>query len=161
MNGEDYSLPLSFDILQEQGWSIYQGAFSNAVSEVGSEPVTLQLSQDDDIIGEVRLVSPTGETVPIDEGMVVGLSLNNRYSWEYDFYLPGSIGLYDSSYYIENTLNENNIPWQKTGNNAGTTYTITNEVDNGTGFNQYELRIELQDDTVTRITMQLKEGEIG
>ena len=159
LDGQELSLPVSLDVLEEYGWNVSQGAFSQHVDTVGSEPVTFQLRKDDENIGEIMLVSPTGEDVTLDEAMVVGLSLNYQNSWYYDFQLPGEIGMYESSYFIERALNNNGITWHKTGDNSGTEYVATSQVDNGTSYNQYEIRIEMQDDSVRRITMQLKQSE--
>lgn len=159
LDGEELSLPVSLDVLESHGWTLSQGAFSQHVDTVGSEPVTFSLRQEGEQIGEIMLVSPTGEDVTLDEAMVVGLSLNYDNSWYYDFQLPGEIGLYDSSYFIEKALNNNGISWHKSGDNSGTEYVMTSQVDNGTSYNQYELTIEMQDDSVNRITMQLKQSE--
>ena len=50
------------------------------------------------------------------------------------------------------------IEWTKHGNDAGTRYVVESAVENEYGYDDYVLRLELQDDYVERITMQLSQS---
>jgi long-chain acyl-CoA synthetase len=101
------------------------------------------------------VVSPTGEPVPVSEAIITGLYTDSESYW---YELNGGIYVGSSSWTVENALNEQGIEWTKHGNDAGTRYVVESAVENEYGYDDYVLRLELQDDYVERITMQLSQS---
>ncbi|MBE6111251.1 MAG: hypothetical protein E7194_12700 [Erysipelotrichaceae bacterium] len=156
LNGKYVALPLSMNEFMQEGWKVRTSAFSETADTVGSEPVSFHVETEwGEEICEVSVVSPTGEPVPVSEAIITGLYTDSESYW---YELNGGIYVGSSSWTVENALNEQGIEWTKHGNDAGTRYVVESAVENEYGYDDYVLRLELQDDYVERITMQLSQS---
>ncbi len=156
LNGKYVALPVSFKDFMQEGWKVRTSAFSDAAETVGSEPVSFHIETEwGEEICEVSVVSPTGEPVPVSDAIVTGLYTDSQSYW---YELNGGIYVGSSSWTVENALNEQGIEWTKHGNDAGARYIVESAVENEYGYDDYVLRLELEDDYVERITMQLSQS---
>ena len=156
LNGHYVKLPLKMSEFMQEGWKIRTSAFNETADTVGSEPVSFHIESEwGEEIAEVSVVSPTGEEVPVSEGLITGLFTDNESYW---YELNGGIYVGSSTWTVENALKEEGLDWVKRGNDEGSRYIIESAAENEYGYDEYVLRLELEDDYVERITMQLSQS---
>ena len=151
-------LPVTMNEFMENGWKIKSNVFSDDVTEVGADPVSFSIQNEwGDDLCEISVVSPTGETVPINEALIVGLSVaQGDYGWGE---LPGWVYLGSSVDSVEYTLRESGAEWTKRGDAEGVRYIVESAVENDYGYDRYTLRLNVEDISVERITMQLSRSQ--
>lgn len=153
MDQQYYAFPFQVSDLLNNGWEIRTSGFSGSIGEVGSEPAVIRMvSPWGDQNVELTVVSPNGETVPVEEATAVGLYISG---WGVDFNLPGYVGIGEGSYYLEDVFARSDVEWVKTGKNGASYYTVSADTDSGT----YSIDFEMQDDMVESITLQMQNGQ--
>lgn len=157
LNGKYVSLPVSMKDFMQEEWKVRTSAFSEGADTVGSDPVSFHIETEwGEEIAEVSVVSPSGEPVPVSEGIVVGLYTDNPNYW---YELNGGIYVGSSTWTVEEALKEEGLEWVKRGNELGSRYIIEAPAENEYGYDEYVLRLELEDDYVEKITMQLSQSQ--
>lgn len=155
LNGHYVKLPLKVNEFMQEGWKIRSSAFTETADTVGSEPVSLHVESEwGEEIAEISVVSPDGEEVPVSEGLITGLFTDNENYW---YELNGGVYVGSSSWTVEEALKTEGLEWVKRGNDEGSRYIIEAPAENEYGYDEYVLRLELEDDYVQRITMQLSQ----
>ena len=157
INGKYVSLPLKMSEFMQDEWRIRTSAFSETVDEIGTEPVSFHIESEwGEEIAEVSVVSPTGEPVPVEDALITGLYTDSESYW---YELNGGVYVGSSSWTVEDALKSQGIEWTKKGNDEGTRIIVEAPAENEYGYDQYVLRLELEDETVERITMQLSQSQ--
>lgn len=151
-------LPVTMNEFMENGWKIKSNVFSDDITEVGADPVSFGIQNEwGDDLCEISVVSPTGETVPLNEAVIVGLSISSN-----DYYygeLPGWVSLGSSVDSVEYALQDSGAEWTKRGDAEGVRYIVEADAENDYGFDKYTLRLNVDYDSVDRITMQLSRSQ--
>lgn len=153
--GDKYvRLPATMNEFMENGWKIRSNVFSDDITEVGADPVSFGIQNEwGEDICEISVVSPTGETVPINEAVIVGLSFGEgNYYWGE---LPGWISIGTDADNVEYTLQDSGAEWTKRGDADGVRYIVEADAENDYGFDKYTLRLNVENGAVERIIMQL------
>jgi hypothetical protein len=86
---------------------------------------------------------------------VIGISMKE--GDYYDFYIPGDISFFSSSWSVEYSLEDSDVTWTKTGTNGEVYYNIHKHLDDGSPYHEYDIDLRMEDDMVTEITMRLSE----
>ena len=149
-----YELPVNVSEFESQGWTITEHTFGDTIAEVGADPVTVTFSRWGNSF-DAMLVSPDGTPVSPDQAVVVAIGTTDSYFLQ----LPFDIYVGEYEYSVEDSLENSGVEWTKIGSNHSSEYRISSQVDNEIGYNQYDLKLRMQDDSLTSITMQLSKGE--
>ena len=153
VNEKVYRLPVSVSELISNEFELRGDSFTTTSNEVGEEPVTMLLVEDGYIVANALVVSPTGETVPIEDAMVVGIaSVPNGY-----FAIPDYLSTYSSETYLLDYFEYANISYEveRVSNNEKYYY-VHNVDDNETEYKNYTLRLRVVDGEIETIVMELK-----
>lgn len=157
VDGHYISLPVKYSDFMQEDWKVRSSAFSDDISSVGSQPVTLHIETEYGYdIADISLVSPTGEEVAIEDALITGISFDSEGTW---VELNGGLSIGSGTWSIEQALSDEGIEWVKRGSSEGSRYVVESSTENEYGYDEYVLRLELEDDYTDRIVMQLSQGE--
>ena len=149
-----YQLPLPVNELLSEGWTVAGNSFAETASEVGADPVTFTLSKYGDTI-DVMLVSPTGEKVAVEDALIIGLGTSDSYF----LHLPGDVYVGEYEYSVEDALDQSSVEWTKTGKAGNSEYRLSADTENEYGYDAYQLKLKMTDDSLTNITMVVSKTE--
>lgn len=151
-----YQLPMRFGDFDLMEMRIKKDAFSEGITEVGSEPVRLSLLDEYGEAGiDLLVVSPTGETVPLEDALIIGLSSGSYDITVSDFYSYGS-----RYAWIEEDLLEQGFEISSYSYPDMEEYRVSTEAPEGSGYEYYNLSFQVQDERVSNITMLLSENDL-
>ncbi len=157
VDGYYVSLPVKVSDFMQGEWKISTSAFNDGQNTVGATPQTFQVETEwGTDVAEISVVSPTGEEVALEDGLITGISFDQDGVW---VELNGGISTGSGTWSIEEALKGQKLDWIKRGNEEGSRYIIETGADNEYGYDEYVLRLELQDDYIDRIVMQMDQSE--
>jgi hypothetical protein len=158
VDGHYISLPMKYSDFMQEDWKVRSSAFSDDITTVGEQPVALHIETDYGYdIADISVVSPTGEEVALEDALITGVSFDSEGTW---VELNGGLSIGSGTWTIENALSEEGVEWVKRGSAEGSRYIVESSTKNEYGYDEYVLRLELEDDYTERIVMQLSPGEL-
>ena len=141
-----YELPCPMEDILNSGAAISL----DPRTPVGSDPVTVTLYDGSGpVIGTVKVVSQTGEEIPLYQGTVTELTVEPANVW---FQLPRINARYSTPSDIEEALQQTGLYWVKLGTGSKSTYMMAVPQENGS---RYELWINTEDDAITNVRMTI------
>lgn len=156
INQQFYSLPVKYSELNFGERTVRKEAFAEEITTVGSTPVTLNLQNEwGEIDMQLLVVSPTGEEVPLSEAHVIGISSNS-----YDLDIPNYIGYASSKEYVLDYFDSQGIEYNHHTYGDMEEYTTAQPAPEDSGYQYYNLSLQMQDERVRNVTLLLSNEDL-
>lgn len=151
-----YSLPVKYSELNFGERTVGKEAFAEEITSVGSTPVTLTLLNEwGESDMQLVVVSPSGEEVPLDEAIVIGISSNS-----YELDIPNYIGYASSKEYVLDYFDSQGIEYNHHTYGDMEEYTTAQPAPEDSGYEYYNLSLQMHDERVRNVTLLLSNEDL-
>lgn len=152
LDGQYYHLPCPIYRFVQHGWTVNTAGNTKneVVYEVGDIPKIISLKKGDVELKAVTILSPTDNTVPIEDSFVTGLTI---FSWnEVDFEMPKGLKIGMKKDTFLKTLEKDEvIPATSTDDQVEIRFPKPSWF----GYSYYEITVKFKDDAVSQIRLEL------